>query len=470
MQFTREISTLLLALIIGFIIIVLSASYWAIVGPDTILDREDNARLVEDEANLQRGSIYDRQHTLLAGSEYDDTDTLIRTYPIPALYSALGYFSLRYGVGGAESAFNTILRGDDLPYNLSSYFQEDILHIPQEGSDIQLTLDYGIQQTIVEDMNSITGAVILQSVPNGEIIAMVSQPTIDPNSLDENWENLVEDETQPFFNRALQGNYQPGGILYIALMTSGLSNSYALNDLIENPTQNITLSDITLTCLHETDNTPLSFNDSFIAGCPYPMTLLAEGIGLTRIQSSIERFLTDAPPTLQNFINEPQNDELPEPTPEATQEPVQITLDDALGQGNITITPLSVNLMTSALINNGNAPDPQILLAIREPESEDWVNIEISGQSIPLMTLTTANYVRDLLVQSTEQVSGEYDIGGYTAIAFTGEQINTWFIGFVETPNHTGFAITILLEQTDNIQLAQEIGFNALISAIENPN
>ena len=236
MQFTREIRTVLQALLLALMLITLSASYWAIVGPDTILEREDNARLFEDEANIQRGSIYDRNEIILVESVYLD-DILTRTYLESAMYSTLGYFSLTYGVGGVESAFDIILRGDDLDENFTTYLEQDLLHIPQAGSDIQLTLDQIVQETIIQDLGNLTGAVIIQSVPDGEIIAMISQPTIDPNTLDSNWETLVTDEAQPFFNRVIQGNYQPGGIFYLPLIAGGISNDYDLNQTIENATQ-----------------------------------------------------------------------------------------------------------------------------------------------------------------------------------------------------------------------------------------
>ena len=62
-------------------------------------------------------------------------------------------------------------------------------------------------------MGDYHGAVVVLNIPSGEVLAIVSLPTYDPNTLDTNWEQLTQAAGKPFFNRALQGAYQPGGTL-----------------------------------------------------------------------------------------------------------------------------------------------------------------------------------------------------------------------------------------------------------------
>ncbi|NJO83780.1 MAG: hypothetical protein HC828_13935, partial [Blastochloris sp.] len=119
-QFTREIDRLLAGLLVAFGIVVLAAAYWAIVGPDTLLAREDNPRLVERERAIARGALYDRQDRLLAESLPNEAGVMVRQYAEPLMNGAVGYFSYRYGTAGAEAAFNTILRGDTIPRDAGS--------------------------------------------------------------------------------------------------------------------------------------------------------------------------------------------------------------------------------------------------------------------------------------------------------------------------------------------------------------
>src|SRR5688572_15039495 len=100
MEFTREINHLLFASLLAFLIVGLSAGYWAMTGQETILEREDNPRAVEDEATIRRGKIFDHDETLLVESVVVD-DIVERHYLVESFNGAIGYFSLRYGVGGA---------------------------------------------------------------------------------------------------------------------------------------------------------------------------------------------------------------------------------------------------------------------------------------------------------------------------------------------------------------------------------
>src|SRR6476619_4653476 len=101
MNFTREINRLTTGLLVLLGIVALSATYWAVAGPDTILLRQDNPRLVQAEAQIHRGDIVDRNDTLVATSNINTDGSFTRQYLLPEMDSAIGYASIRYGVGGA---------------------------------------------------------------------------------------------------------------------------------------------------------------------------------------------------------------------------------------------------------------------------------------------------------------------------------------------------------------------------------
>ena len=233
MQLTREINRLVFGLLILFGIVTLAAAYWAVIGPDTILKREDNPRLVEAIANIQRGSMLDRDGNVVVESIRRDDGIVERRYLYPAMYSALGYYSLRYGAGGAENAFNAALDGSTITRDTATVLTDSLLHRPQQGADVQLTLDLDVQQQIVDVMGDQRGAAVVLSVPDGEVLAMVSLPSYDPNTLDADWNSLVEAEGKPFFNRVLQGNYQPGGALETPLMATAFLLNQPIDEVFE---------------------------------------------------------------------------------------------------------------------------------------------------------------------------------------------------------------------------------------------
>lgn len=463
MSFSREINRLMLGTLILFFIVTASATYWAIVGTDTILLREDNPRAVEDEAVIQRGSIYDRNDNLLAETVANEEGFLERHYLHPESYSALGYFSLRYGVTGAEAAYDSLLRGD-IEDELAAYIKQDILHLPQVGADIRLSLDENILETLVTAMKDYRGAAVVLSVPDGEVLALLSLPDYDPNILDEEWENLVESEGNPFFNRVLQGQYQAGGILQTPLMAAGILTEQTLDTVIPDANLPITVNDVELSCAVEPEQANLTYTEAYAYACPRPFSILAQQIRPSALQNIINNFRLDNPPMLNGFVYEEPNtatEATPELTPEAS------LIEDILGQGDLTINPLGMATLAGAIINEGNAPQPHALLAYRLPE-EDWIPVQHEMPSSPMMTIPTARGIYNLMLNNVTMgasrianIEGEI-IGGHAALAISGDETQAWFIGFIVLEDNRGAAIALVLENSDDATLAAEIAGQAL--------
>jgi penicillin-binding protein A len=464
MTFSREMNRLMVALLLAFFFVLASASYWAIVGADSILLREDNPRLVEDEAAIRRGAIYDRNMTLLAESLVED-GTVQRQYLHPESYSAIGYFSLRYGVGGAEAAYDAILRGDTLNTGFASYFNEALLHRPQVGANIRLSFDLAVQSGIVEAMGTHRGAAVALSVPNGEVLALVSLPGYDPNSLDTEWENLIVAEGKPFFNRVLQGQYQAGGMLQTPLMTAGILTQQPFDIVTNAANVPLRVDEVLLTCAVNPPKDDLSYAEAYAYGCPRPFALLAEQINPGTLENIIADFRLESPPSLEGFVVEnPEIEATPELTPEASDSSF---IADVLGQGQLTINPLGMASVAGAIINTGNAPQPYALLAIQDSQGE-WLAASPNPHSLPLMTENAALRMRDLMIANLEIGTassaarpGE-TIGGHAALAISGETSQAWFIGFIMIDGNFGAAVAIVLEDSNDARLAAQIGGLAL--------
>lgn len=470
MQFSRELRRLLLGILLLFGMVALSAAYWAVVGPDTISTLKDNPRLVEAEASIVRGDILDRHDTPLATSVQNADHSVTRRYLRPETYSALGYFSLRYGVGGAEAAFNTALRGDDLERNLTTYFSQNTLHVPTRGSSIRLTLDVTVQESLVQAMGSRQGAAVVMSVPSGEILALVSLPTYDPNTLDENWDRLKTAPGNPFFNRVLQGNYQPGGMLETPLMATALLANQPTNAPIDDASAPVTVNKVVLNCATKPPSTTLTLAQAYAFACPAPFAQLVNQQPADGVQAMLDAFLVNPPPTLPGFIAATVDDQTP-PAPTATPTPVPSLLENALGQGQLTTTPLGMAAMTASIVNDGNAPQPLILLGVRRPDTDDWTPTDISRPQLPVTTADTARQLADLMRQSVKQGAAQnanrtgIDIGGHAALAYSGEGSQAWFVGFAVLDDKRAVVVAIVLENSTDPAEAADIGGKALEAA-----
>ncbi len=471
MQLTREINRLFAALLIIFLVVAVAAAYWAIVGPITLLQREDNPRLVEAEARLIRGHIYDRRNNLLVTSITGANQRQQRQYLHPETSSITGYASLRYGTGGAEAAYNALLRGDNLPRDFNTALADDLLHRPQRGSDIRLSLDLGVQQAAAEAMDGLKGAVVVLAVPSGDILALVSAPGYNPETLDVSWDELAADPDTPFFNRALQGSYQPGGTLQTPLMAAALLHKQPLDDPIENATAPVTLPELEVNCAVRLPYETLSLQEAYAFSCPAPFARLAETLGQNTLDALLNTFHFNQQPVLEGFT----------PTAEASSTPAPLSsaqnggsvIENALGQGALTTSPLEMALMAAAIVNDGNAPQPSLLLATRAPDAPEWTRVAAVRPTLPYSTDSTARRLQDLMRGAVAIGAAAnagrpgMDIGGHATLAYSGEESQAWFVGFATLPGERGIAVAVVLEDSTDPGLAADIGGDALAAAHE---
>ena len=465
MQFTQEIQRILVGTLLVFVFIAITVAYWGTIGADGLLGRGDNPRLFEALARINRGDILDRNNQLLVTTEYDEDNLALRRYLYPKMNSALGYYSLRYGVGGVEAAHDDILSGNDLESDLNTFFQENLLHNPQQGSDIRLTFDLETQHTIINAMGTQRGAVVVLSAQDGAVLGLASLPTYDPNTLDEQWEQLVESADDPFFNRVLQGNYQPGGTVQVLLATATVLEQIPLNTQFGDATSPIAVDDLRLSCNLQPANDTVTLAEAFLHGCPSPFAQLIEQIGIEQIETTFDLFGFNQDVTLADFAEEADTEFV------SSDQDEQFQLDDALGQGSITVTPLQMASIMAAFINGGNAPQPYALNAVRLPGEDTWTPTRIARSSLAITTPEIARQVANLMRETASNgtvgaADDNLDIGGYAALAYSGDETQTWFIGFAQTGTREGVTVAVVIENSADLDLAAQIGGVALQAGV----
>ena len=460
MGLNRELRRLLAGLLVAFLIVALSAAYWGVVERERLLAREDNPRQLEARGAIMRGSIYDRHGEPLAITEPTETRFNTRHYLHEEAYSAVGYASLRYGSAGVEALFDDTLNGDDQERS----FGDLLLGNPQIGTDLQTTLDMDVQRTAANALQGLRGAIIVLSVPDGQVLALLSLPTYDPNTLDDDWESLLTAEGNPFFNRALQGRYQPGGALQTPLMIKLLLDGQAVDQEFGEATAPIALNGLTLSCSVRLPIQALTLRDAYAFGCPAPFAELAQGESSSFVNEALDMMRTLEDYTLeQPTTNANRADVLPPPANDTL-------LDNVLGQGQLTVNPLSMALLTAAIVNDGNAPRPQILLAAHAPNAQ-WTRHVPNAPSIPLMTQTNARRLQDLMRNAIANGAAlnagrpSIDMGGHAAVAYTGDDALAWFVGFSTLSGRRGVVAAVVIEQSDDAALAADIGGTTLLAA-----
>jgi hypothetical protein len=219
-------------LCLGLFSAALATGWWAVWrGPDLLL-RTDNARRSIADRYVKRGSLFDRQEipiTITSGA----SGSYQRQYLYPDLGPIIGYTNPTFGQAGLESSLDPYLRG--LQGNPSSltWFDHILYGQPPPGLDIRLSLELTLQRTADTQLGKYAGAVVLLNAQTGEILAMASHPTFDPNLLDQEGPGLAKDPSTPLLDRPAQGMYPPGNILDIFNRAAGLG-SIPLQSSVEN--------------------------------------------------------------------------------------------------------------------------------------------------------------------------------------------------------------------------------------------
>jgi penicillin-binding protein 2 len=138
------------------------------------------------------------------------------------------------GMDGLERQYNDTLMGTDgMRRVIVNSVGKEVDHLSQQdpipGKQITLTIDYDLQTVAEQSLGQRPGAVVALDPRTGEVLAMVSRPTPDPNDFavripKEEWRKLNEDALHPLLNRAIQAQLAPGSVFKIITATAMLED------------------------------------------------------------------------------------------------------------------------------------------------------------------------------------------------------------------------------------------------------
>src|SRR5690606_6761664 len=202
-----------------------------------------------------------------------------------------------------------------------------------------------------------------------------------------------------------------------------------------------------------------------------PFVTLAEQLGAETIKEAFTSFYLDQQITIPGFVAQTLPTLTPTPETTATAQSTSDFIQQALGQGDLTVSPMNIALMAAAAINNGNAPQPYALLSVHPPEASDWIANSALRRTLPFMTTETAAQLRDIMQQALQERAGSganmldlESMGEHVALAYSGEGVQSWFMGFTLIGKGQGIVTAVILENSDDLERAVEIGRIALNS------
>ncbi len=252
---------------------------------------------------------------------------------------------------------------------------------PIAGRDITLTLDLDLQLASFKAMEKVRKGAVVVSTPKGEILALLSKPSFDPNLFTlgefyktattsgyQNVEEILSDsKNQPLLNRAIGGAYPPGSTFKIVTAASGLEGgiideSYTVEDIGILRVGAFSFANWLYTGYGRTDGT-LNIVSGIKRSNDIFFYKLAEKIGVDRLSETAEEFGLGG----KLGIDLAGEAEGLVPTPQWKEENIGEswylgdTYHYGIGQGFVLTTPLQVNAWTQAVVNKGVIYRPYIL-------------------------------------------------------------------------------------------------------------
>ena len=401
-----------------------------------LLNNSYNTRQKILLAQNYRGSIYASGGEVLAETRIKN-GAEERKYPYGNLFSHVVGYSTR-GKVGVEAQANAYLIQSNIP--LSEKVINETTGAKNPGDNVYTTLQVPVQEAASRALDNYRGAVIVTEVKTGKVIAMVSKPDFDPDTIAADWDKLSENtDSAMLMNRATQGLYPPGSTFKIVTALCYMRQhpeeyaSYTFNCPGYFKTANARIN-----CYHGISHGKVDFTESF---ANMGMQIDRETFEKTVKELSFNEKLP------VSFLYSQSRFSFSEEFTDAER------LQAAIGQGTTVMTPLHLNMITQAIANGGVMMKPYLIdsvtsengTVVKKFSPEEYKRVMTTEESEALTELMKA-----VVEEGTaKKVSGlEFTVAGKTGSAEYGQtkgESHAWFTGFAPAEDPE-IAVTIIVE------------------------
>lgn len=442
---TREIMGVMIFFVVVFLSMLVYLGHFVATNEQELINNSYNSRQELLLSQNYRGNIYSADGQALAETTWDSQGNEYRNYPYNNLFSHVVGFSTN-GRTGIEAYSNYYLINSNI--RLADKVSNTTAGLKNPGNNVYTSLDVDIQEAAYKALGVYDGAVVVTEISTGRVLAMVSKPDFDPNHIVEMWDALQADtESSVLLNRATQGLYPPGSTFKIVTALEYIREnpdsynkySYVCNGTYKKGTDKIK-------CYHGSVHNWVDLTKSFAKSCNSSFANIGMSLDKQKFKETLDTLLF--------------NKELPWDFLYAqSSTPVSAELDDSemlqvsIGQGQVQITPLHLNLITAAIANNGVLMRPHVVDRIEDANGNMVRNYKPSEYAT-LMSEEESAILRELMIEVVESGTGTriqgygYTVGGKTGSAefnSNTDDSHAWFTGFAPAENPE-IAVTVIIE------------------------
>ena len=253
----------------------------------------------------------------------------------------------------------------------------------EQGTKVRLTLDTEIQKYCAKLMNNRAGSINVMDIYTGDIIAMYSSPSYNPNLFlfgisNDDWELIRNNPLKPLINKSLSGLYSPGSTIKPIVALSALENNVVDTKFKVKCTGKTELFGQTFHCWKEKGHGWVSLKNAMKQSCDTYFYEVARLLGVDRLKVTAEKFGLGKK-VLGDYFDIEKEGLFPNTNWKKNNLGkgwvLGETLITGIGQGYIQTTPIQLCLMTALIANGGYPIKPKIIVNNKPLSLEDAKNI-----------------------------------------------------------------------------------------------
>ena len=358
------------------------------------------------------------------------------------------------GKAGLEKEYNDQLEGTDgmkrvVVNSVGRVMRtlDNVEAIP--GKPVQLTIDYDLQAIAEADMAGKQGAVVAMDARTGEVLAMVSRPTFNPNDFavrvpKEEWQSLNTDKKTPLLNRAIQAQLAPGSVFKIVMATAMLESKQISANFTAYCPGYANFYGRTFHCWRPQGHGVVGLHAAIVDSCDVFFYNVGKTLGI----DTISHYASGLGFGRRTGIDLPSEEPGLVPSEEWVERVYHHkwyageTISVSVGQGAVTVTPIQLARMAAAVASGGTLVQPHLL--------KNFVNAKvdhfpISDNTVEQVTQGLYGVVNEgggtgyhLRLQNVDLCgkSGTAQLMSYDAAKRLGTKtMDGWFVGFAPRRN-----------------------------------
>jgi penicillin-binding protein A len=498
---SKQIRNIGVFLAVCYAALFLQVNRLTIFEANELKDNPANNREVERDFSSPRGSIITADGEIVAHSvPSNDQYKLQREYPTGELFAHVtGYFAFELGSAGLERSYNDELAGRTIDFDLQEL--SDLFVDRERVGDLTLTMRNDVQQVARQQLGRREGSVVALDPRNGEILALWSFPSYDPNALATHDFNAAEqvstllnaDPEKPILARSYQDNFFPGSTFKIVTGAAGVERGGVTED---QPTYPERQAYQPVSANGNPVGRPINnFGGSTCGGTLFPIMeascnsafaeMGAEDAGADAMVDVAEAFgfNQDVPidlprPAQSSFDTEVDGTPL-------SQNPA-VLAQMSIGQNRVRATPLQMALVAASVANGGEIMTPHVVREVRDDQGEvvdtiaadDVWTQAMSDQTAELLRRGMISVVEDGTASRLDEGLEGYEVGGKTGTAQIGstDSSHAWIIGFAGPPGEApSVAVAVIVEAQPGVSeqtggtVAAPIAAAVMRQALEQP-